>query len=142
MIIEKEPEEENVNNNKYLRKKTLREKNDLEKIHKDITFYITNKSKFNNKVIINLLGNFKSIQNLSEIDIKRDIEYGMLFYLNSKNELAIDKKIGLIIFDEGIEYNIDLKENKNYETISDLIEEFNYGCFFAIGMKRKSNLVK
>ena len=99
----------------FLRKKTLREEDDLKKVFNDLISYIKNISKFNNKFIINTLGPLISIENYSNYEINMKTEYAFLFYLNNNNELVKDKKIGLIIENKGNEFYVDLKENIVYE---------------------------
>ena len=64
--------------------------------------------------------------------------YAIIFYLDEK-ALNIDynKKLGLIIYHNGVHYFVDLKENKTYKSYSELIEEFQIYFLFAIGIKKE-----
>lgn len=123
----------------FLQKKTYRENNDLYDIYKEILSYIKSKSTFNNEKIINLLGSIKEIKSYEFITTWDKIdEYAFLFYLKNTEILKLDdkQKIGLIIYDNGVDYYVNLKENKNYESFDDLLKTFSYGAFFAIGKKK------
>ena len=124
-----------------LQKKTYRDNNDLKNIYKEILTYIKSKTIFINEKIMNLLGPIKEINNY-DLNITNDRidEYAFIFYLKKNtNELKLDdnKKIGLIIYDNGVDYHINLKENKTYGSFDELIEDFHFGCFYAIGKKNK-----
>ena len=67
-------------------------------------------------------------------------EYAFIFYLKKNTEnLKVDyeKKVGLIIYDNGIDYYVNLKEKKNYESFDELVEDFNFGFFYAMGKINK-----
>ena len=137
-------EENEIKSNKrklLLQKKTYRDNNDLKNIYKEILTYIKSKTTFINEKIMNLLGPIKEINNY-DLNITNDRidEYAFIFYLKKNtNELKLDdnKKIGLIIYDNGVDYHINLKENKTYGSFDELIEDFHFGCFYAIGKKNK-----
>ena len=86
------------------------------------------------------MGPIIDVQNYDlNISKDRNNEYAFLFYLKKNTEklkLDEDKKIGLIIYDNGVDYYVDLKENKNYDSFSDLVEEFYFGFFYVIGKKK------
>ena len=139
-------EEENINiesnkNKLFLQKKTYRNDKDLNNIYKEIISYIESRSKFNNKKIINLLGPIKEIQEYdSNITNDRIKEYAFIFYLKKNTEtlkLDNEKKIGLIISEDGVDYYVDLKENKTHPSFAELVEDFYSGSYYAIGKKNK-----
>ena len=119
-----------------LKKRTIQLVDNLEKIYVDILSYIKNKTYFNNN-ILKLLGPIKNIES-SEKEIDLMNNYAIIFYLDEK-ALNIDynKKLGLIIYHNGVHYFVDLKENKTYKSYSELIEEFQIYFLFAIGIKKE-----
>ena len=134
-----ESEDDGEKENLFLKKKTYRSINDLEKIYNEIIIYIQDYSKFKNESIIKLLGALKRIESYSDqIEYNPKSQYAILLYLNEKDmTIEKDRKIGLIIFNNGVHYFIDLKENKNYESLEELIFKFEMGYFYAIGKKKK-----
>ena len=97
----------------FLKKKTYRGENELKKIFNDIIIYIKNSSKYKNESIIKLLGHLKRIESYVDvIKYNPDTQYVILLYLNEK-EMTIekDRRIGLGIFNNGVHFFIDLKEN-------------------------------
>ena len=92
---------------------------------------------FNNKTILNLLGPFQTIE-MDGYKINLDDEYAFIFY-SKEEDLNIDfnKKLGLIIFNNGVNYFLDLKENVNYKSYSELIDKFPNNYLLAIGDKKK-----
>ena len=122
-----------------LRRKKKKDYN-FKEIYEAILLFIKTSSKFNNKEIINLLGNINRIEDGSfENSFKKKSEYAFIFYLKEDDfEIDFGKNLGLIIFNNGVNFILDLKENKNYNTFDDLIERFENGYLYAIGEK-KSN---
>ena len=130
---------ENLDTIIFLQKKTIRNDYDLEKIYKDIITYIHNKSKFKNQLIINLLGPIKIIK-CSDLKINLDKEYVIILDLNEKTlEIDYTKKLGLVIYDNGIHYYIELVENITYESYDELIDNFQMKILFALGEKKNRN---
>ena len=120
-----------------LRRKTIRNVEDLSKVYKDILLYIQNNSRFHNKQIINLLGPIKTIEN-NESQINLNNEYAIILYLNEESmELDFNKKLGLVIYNNGVHYFVDLKENISYKSYNELIDSFQMNFFYAIGEKKK-----
>lgn len=136
----------NNNNNEInktellLQRKTIRSMKDLEKIYIDITSFILNVSTFKNKSIIDLLGPLLIISS-GEKKINLDKEYAFLFYLNEETlEFDRNKRLGLIIYNNGVHYFVDLKEDKYYKSYSELIEKFQMDFLYAIGEKNNLHL--
>lgn len=53
-------------------------------------------------------------------------------------EVDYNKKLGLIIFNNGVYYFVDLKENINYKSYDELIERFQMNFLYAIGEKKNN----
>ena len=122
--------------NLFLKKKKFRDNTELDKIYNNIISYIKNESKFNNGSILKLLGPLKTIESYQENKYNRKKEYVIIFYLNDINlEIEKDRKMGLVIFSKGVHYFIDLTENKNYNSLDDLIMKFQVGFLLATGKK-------
>ena len=122
--------------NLFLKKKKFRDNTELDKIYNNIISYIKNESKFNNESILKLLGPLKAIESYQENKYNRKKEYVIIFYLNDINlEIEKDRKMGLVIFSKGVHYFIDLTENKNYNSLDDLIMKFQVGFLLATGKK-------
>lgn len=51
-------------------------------------------------------------------------------------EVDSNKKLGLKIFNNGVYYFVDLKENINYKSYDELIERFQMNFLYAIGEKK------
>ena len=123
----------------FLKKKTYRDENELTNIYNDFIIFINNYPKFKNEQITKLLGPFKKIVSCQEIKYKPKSEYVILLYLNEKDlTIEKDRRMGLVIFDKGVQYYLDLKENKNYNSFDEFILKFKIGYFYAIG-KKKNN---
>ena len=146
---EKEEEEEEANIKKpktiekkkkssyihLLQKKTTRYNFNLTEMHIHLISYIQNNLSSNLKHIISLLGPIKSIEkDVEEIDFEN--EYAILFHLDENNfDIDYNRKLGLMIYNNGTQYYMDLKENKNYESDFSLIENFSINFLYAIGKK-------
>ena len=122
----------------FLEIKTKRNINyDLKKIYNDIIIYIFSKSAFKNKQIVNLLGPLKTICKLLKMNLNLKNEYAFILYFDEVNSnVDLNKKLGLIIFDNNVKYFIDLQNNIIYKSYHELIEKFNLDEYvFAIGNK-------
>ena len=122
----------------FLEIKTKRNINyDLKKIYNDIIIYIFSKSAFKNKQIVNLLGPLKTICKLLKLKLNLKNEYTFILYFDEVNSnVDLNKKLGLIIFDNNVKYFIDLQNNIIYKSYHELIEKFNLDEYvFAIGNK-------
>ena len=76
----------------FLKRKTVREKEELKTIYDDIMIYIKDKSKFDNQSIIDLLGSIKEIESYREDGkYNKKSEYIIMLYLNEEN-LRVDYK--------------------------------------------------
>ena len=90
-------------------------------------------------MIINLLGPIKIIK-CSDLKINLDKEYVIILDLNEKTlEIDYTKKLGLVIYDNGIHYYIELVENITYESYTELIDNFQMKILFALGEKKNRN---
>ena len=115
-------------------------------LYKEIIAFIS-KSKFKEKIITQYLGEFKKIKNFeSQIKLRKDKEYSLIFSLNKYGGFDDQKMLGLIFFQEGIGfYFYEFIENKTYESYERLAEKFNdYGCryYYIIGSKTNSDKTK
>ena len=89
-----------------------------------------------NKEIINQLGNLYLINN-TEQEVNFKIDYAFIFYIDQDTfKLDKNKKKGLILKNNGVSYNIDLKENIVYNSYNELIENFQNDFLFGIGTKK------
>ena len=141
ILTEKKEREREFEELLFLEKKTIRNKDELKVIYDEIIVYIKNNVRWYNKSIIDLLGPIKSIDSYTKTKINLNTEYALIFYLNESDKntkIDYDKDIGLIIYDYGTFYCLDLKESKNYYTYSSLIKKFKMDFVYAIGTDRKS----
>ena len=137
-ITGKNKEERKFKEILFLQKKTIRNKDELDLLYKNIILYIKNNEKIYNKSIIDILGPIHIVESDNNLEIDKNTEYAFIFYLNEDNlEIDYNKKIGLILFYNGVHYYLDLKENKNYNSFADLIRIFNMDFVYAIGKKLK-----
>ena len=120
----------------FLQKKTIRNLNDLNKIYNDMIQYIRDDSTFKNEKLIKLLGPLKYI-GFADKKIDLNQEYAIIFYLNENTlNIDFDKKIGLIIYNEGVHHFVDLKENVSYNTYLEFIANFSINYSYALGEKK------
>ena len=118
-----------------LKRKRNRYNKDLQEMYNDIITYIKINLNFNNKTIISLLGPFKTIES-DEYRIDFDKEYAFILYLNEESlNIDYNKKLGLIIYNNGVLYLRDLKENISYKSYSKLMDNFQMNYLYVIGDK-------
>ena len=140
ILTEKREREREFEELLFLEKKTIRNKDELKVIYDEIIVYIKNNVRRYNKSIIDLLGPIKSIDSYTKTKINLNTEYALIFYLNESDKntkIDYDKDIGLIIYDYGTFYCLDVKENKNYYTYTNLIKKFKIDFVYAIGTKNR-----
>ena len=118
-----------------LKKKTIRNSKELTTIFNDLIKYIRQDCPFKNETIIKLLGPLIYI-GYAEKRIDLNHEYAIIFYFNENTyNIDFDKKIGLIIFNDGVQYIIDLKANISYTESNEFISQFSINYLYAIGQK-------
>ena len=122
--------------NPILYRKRLRGKEeDIGKVYNEIMEFIKEKTSLN-KEIINKLGNLYLIDS-TEQEVNFNIDYAFIFYIDQDTfKLDKNKKIGLILKNNGVSYNIDLKANIVYNSYNELIKNFPNNFLFGIGTKK------
>ena len=121
-----------------LGKKTIRNIMELTTTYNDLIKYIRQDSLFNNETLIKLLGALNYI-GYTEKYLDLNHEYAIIFYLKEDTQnIDFDKKIGLIIFHDGVQYLIDLKDNISYTKYEEFISQFSINYLYAIGKKTNS----
>ena len=136
MNIKKVKELVKPKNTLLLKRKRNRYEKDLKKMYDDVITYIKNNLNFNKKMIISLLGHFKTIES-DDYEIDLDKEYAIILYLNEKSlNIDYNKKLGLIIYNDGVLYLIDLKENMIYKSYSEFLNKFQMNYLYVIGDKK------
>lgn len=128
-------DEESYDKALLYRKRLRGKEEDIRKVYNKIMEFIKEKTSLN-KEIINQLGNLYLI-NSTEQEVNFKIDYAFIFYIDQDTfKLDKNKKKGLILKNNGVSYNIDLKENIVYNSYNELIENFQNDFLFGIGTKK------